>query len=250
MREKVKVDQTPSYRLPEMFASAPHQVEPRPTCFSCFRPQTHCICWLITPFAAHCNILILQHPHERKKYYSTAKLVVKALTNSRLMRGLEFEPGELEKALLGQKAFMLFPSALAQDCEEVALDSDSTVIVIDGTWSEAGKIVTRNPILRSLPYLTFRQTLRSNYRIRKQPKDSYLSTIESIGHMLKINALAAARGTERIPCDPAIYDRLFEGFDQMIEQQLRYFPRMGGNYRKRPGTKVSNATSLTSDAKP
>ena len=210
-------------------------VEPRFTCYSCMRPQTHCVCNLITPFVAHCNILILQHPHERKKYYSTAKLVTKAITNSRLLRGLEFLPGEIESTLSGQRSYLLFPSATAADCKAVYLDSESTVIVIDGTWSEAGKILNRNPFLRSLPCLTFRQELKSNYRIRKQPKDNYLSTIESIAHLLRLNAERPESTNNRSNLNYLLYDRLFEGFDQMVLKQLQYFPRMGGNFKKRQG---------------
>jgi DTW domain-containing protein YfiP len=174
----------------------------------------------VEPFTAHTNILLLQHPHERKKYYSTSKIVTRAITNLRLLRGLEFEPGQIERAVAGHRPYLLFPSRTASDCAAVELDRSSTVIVVDGTWDEAGKIVFRNPQLKDLPCLTFSAPLRSNYRIRKQPRQHYLSTLESIAHLLRINA--AAKG---IPT--ANYDRLLEGFDRMVEQQLQYFPRMG-----------------------
>ena len=46
----------------------------RPTCYRCYRPESHCVCGLVPPFEAHCGLLVLQHPHERRKYYSTARL--------------------------------------------------------------------------------------------------------------------------------------------------------------------------------
>lgn len=196
--------------------------EPRPTCYACFRPTTHCVCTLVEPFTAHTNILLLQHPHERKKYYSTSKIVRRAITNLRLMRGVEFSSGELEGALAGQRPYLLFPSRTAVDCAAVELDTTSTVIVVDGTWDEAGKILFRNPQLHGLPCLTFAAPLRSNYRIRKQPREHYLSTLESIAHLLRINA--SARGLTEATAN---YDRLLEGFDRMVSQQLQYFPRMG-----------------------
>ena len=193
----------------------------RPTCYACLRPSSHCVCSLIAPFTAHCNILIIQHPNEWRKYYSTTKLVARALTNSRVIRGIEFEAETIDQALAGQNGYLLFPSKDAQDCEAVELDRNSTIVVIDGTWAEAGKIVFRNPSLKKLPCLSFRRPLISNYQIRKQPKEGYLSTIESVAHLLKLNAQATGSGIDSKP-----YDTLLSGFSQMVERQLNYFPRV------------------------
>lgn len=187
----------------------------RPMCYHCLRPLTHCFCNVIVPFAAHCKILILQHPHERIKYYATAKMVANALTNSRLIRGIDFLPDELPG--LEDDAYLLYPRSDAVPCEEAALGPNSTVVVLDGTWSEAGKILHRNPKLKALPCLTFQQRLESEYRIRKQPRAGYLSTIESVSYLLKFNALAKSMVEQA-----KLYDRLLYGFNAMIEHQLLY----------------------------
>jgi DTW domain-containing protein YfiP len=148
-------------------------------------------------------------------------MVALAIENSRLIRGLYFDQGVIEKALAGQDAYLLFPGDSAKSCDDVALNDNSTVVVLDGTWSEAGKLLRRNPVLGQLPCLTFSTPILSNYRIRKQPKSHYLSTLESIGHLLIQNARAQGKESE---CEN--YQRLFSGFDLMVEQQLRYFPRM------------------------
>lgn len=194
----------------------------RPTCYACFRPKSHCICGSIKLVEAHCNILILQHPNEYRKYYSTAPLVTKALSNASIVRGIEFPPGEIEAALIGQRAYLLYPSPQAKDCEKIELSKSDTVVVVDGTWDEAGKLVYRNQFLKTLPHLTFNRPLRSNYRIRKQPREHYLSTIESVGHLLQLNAAASGKVQEAQK-----YEHLFEVFDLMVSKQLRYFPRAG-----------------------
>lgn len=193
----------------------------RPTCYSCFRPQSHCVCGYISPITAHCNVLILQHPNERKKYYSTTKLVTKALKNSRMLRGLVFEESLLSDTLRGQQPYLLFPGSSSVDCQQVTLEPHSTIIVVDGTWSEAGKIVNRNPILKTFPRVSFSTNLQSNYRIRKQPRKGYLSTLESIGYLLQMNARAAGKMQEAEQ-----YSVLFDIFDKMVTQQLQHFPRM------------------------
>lgn len=68
----------------------------RPTCYSCFRPKSHCVCGTVSPIEAHCNLLILQHPNEWRKY-STAKLVTKTIVNARTLRGVRL-PGIIEDA--------------------------------------------------------------------------------------------------------------------------------------------------------
>jgi len=165
-------------------------------------------------------VLLLQHPHERRKYYSSAKLLQRGLTNSRLLRGIEFEADFLNRILSGQRPYLLYPAKNALDCETVELKEDCTVIVLDGTWIEARKILFRNPLLKQFPAVSFSRALRSNYRIRKQPKDHYLSTLESVTYLLKLNAEAFGKGQLA-----SRYDSLFEGFSMMVEKQLSYFPR-------------------------
>lgn len=191
--------------------------EGRPMCYKCMRPRTHCVCNLVKQFRAHCNVLIIQHPHERKKYYGTAKIVTSAISNSKLLRGLQFEPAYIEKIMDGQKPYILYPGKDSVDCEDIPLDTGNTIIAIDGTWDEAGKIMHRNPFLKTFPRLTFNRPFRSAYQIRKQPKPNYLSTLESIGHLLKLSA-QSMNDFELVKR----YDSLFEGFQLMIAQQLEY----------------------------
>lgn len=196
---------------------------PRPICYTCFRPCTHCLCEAVTPIVAHCNFLLLQHPHERRKYHATAKLLLRALSNAALIRGIYFEKQQIDAALVGQKPYLLFPSKDAVDATEVKLDRHSTVIVIDGTWAEAGKILYRNQFLKQFQSLSFKAPLRSNFTIRKQPKENCLSTIESVGHLLQLNARAFL--------DHSVaqrYNSLFDIFSKMVDQQLSHFPRMRG----------------------
>jgi DTW domain-containing protein YfiP len=192
----------------------PHSFEPRPMCYECNRPQSHCTCNLIEPFDAHCRILILQHFHERKKYYGTAKLVARGIRNCTLLRGIVFDEAQLE---ITPGTYLLYPSPTAVDVRRVSLGKLDTVIVIDGTWDEAAKILFNNPVLKRLPCLTFDSNLRSMYRIRKQPKPGYLSTIESVAHFLSVSAQAQG-------LDPSLYDRLMNGFNAMVERQLAYVP--------------------------
>ena len=144
---------------------------------------------------------------------------MKAVRNARLVRGLEFDAVEIQQALVGQNVYLLYPGPDAHDCETVELDDSTTVIVVDGTWDEAQKIVYRNPVLREFPKVSFSDTPRSNYRIRRQPKDHCLSTLESMVYFLKRNADANGLSDKSMQ-----YDGLLRAFDSMVEQQLEFWP--------------------------
>lgn len=141
-----------------------------------------------------------------------------------MLRGVEFDETFLEKTLFSSKHYLLYPGRDAVDCEKIDLNNDDTVVVLDGTWSEAGKILYRNPILKKLPKISFNQVIKSEYKIRKQPKERYLSTLESIGHLLKINASSPMQKKKNI--NISNYDALFSIFDEMVTKQLEFFPRM------------------------
>ncbi len=194
--------------------------EARATCYACFRPHSHCVCGFLRPFEAHTNLLLLQHPNEWRKYYSTAKLVKDSILNSELWRGVTFEPEKLSAAIASHETFLLYPGKDAVDCEEVALSHRSLIIVIDGTWDEAQKIVYRNPILHPVQRISFSKPLTSTYRIRKPPKGGYLSTVESIAHLLTLNAVVSGCA-HKIPT----YQGLFEVFNEMVNRQLKHMGR-------------------------
>jgi DTW domain-containing protein YfiP len=178
------------------------------------------LCGYLKPFAAHTNLLLLQHPNEWRKYYSTAKLVRSSISNAELWRGIEFPPEKLQEAIASRETFLLYPGKDAVDCEEVGLSPRSQIIVIDGTWDEAQKIVYRNEVLHSVPRISFKRAIISTYRIRRPPKGGYLSTIESIAHLLILNAVVSGCA-HKIP----IYQGLFELFNEMVNRQLKHMGR-------------------------
>ena len=94
------------------------------------------------------------------------------------------------------------------------------MVVIDGTWDEAQKIVYRNPILHDIPRISFNRPFTSTYRIRRPPKVGYLSTVESVGYLLTLNAVRSGKA-HMIPA----YQGLFRLFDEMISRQLAHMGR-------------------------
>lgn len=80
------------------------------------------------------------------------------------------------------------------------------IIAIDGTWPQAKKLLRECTPLHRLPQVAFTPSDPSRYRIREQPKDFCLSTVEAVHTVL---------GTLGYP-----NDQMLEVFDWMVEYQL------------------------------
>ena len=192
-------------------------IENRPTCWQCIRPESHCHCKLISPFFAQCNTVILQHPREKKRFYSTAKLLQQWIRNCKLVRGIEFDQTDIRDLFPNTKLAVLFPGGNTVPTNAIRLSDATTVIVIDGTWSEAKKIYRKNTWVADLPHMSLSPSLRSRYRIRKQPRLECLSTIEALAHMFIENSSSPKQKT-------AAYINLLEGFDRMVDTHLQSIP--------------------------
>src|SRR6185437_11532742 len=61
-----------------------------------------------------------------------------------------------------------------------------TLVVVDGTWSQARKLVRLNPAMAALPRYAFRPSRPSEYRIRREPSEECVSTLEALIHVLGV----------------------------------------------------------------
>ena len=180
-------------------------------CPRCARPQTHCLCPLIPHLSSHTRVLILQHPDETAHALNTARLAALGLTNAELRVGERFS--ELESELAGREAWLLFPGEGAQSVEQLAAadagdPAARLLIVPDGTWRKARRILHCNPWLAQLPRLSLGEGLVSRYRLRKAPGPGALSTLEAIVHCLNV-----LEGAGR-------FDALLRPFEALIDGQI------------------------------
>lgn len=183
----------------------------RPRCERCQRPQGHCLCGLIAPVQSRTRVLILQHPDEAKHALNTARLAHLGLPNSEL-RCAEVFP-DLAHELSDPKwhSCVLFPGPNAQPIAEFAAlraDKPLRLVVPDGTWRKARKLLYLNPALAALPQVTLAQPGVSRYRLRKAPMAGALSTLEAIVYAL----------TEVEP--QRDFSALLAPFESLIEGQI------------------------------
>ena len=189
----------------------------RPRCEQCLRPVSHCLCAAIQRVSNRTRVLILQHPDEAKHPLNTARLAVLGLERAELLVGERFP--ELDALLAStERALLLFPDdpsvPRTNPVPEVQINSDispsqpSLLIVPDGTWRKARRIVRLNPELSILPRISLPAGEPSTYRVRKAREEAAVSTIEAIERALSI--LEPERD----------FKPLLQPFDALVAQQI------------------------------
>ncbi|WP_331695111.1 DTW domain-containing protein [Pseudomonas sp. ZY71] len=181
----------------------------RPQCPRCLRPQTHCLCPLIPSLDSRTRVLLLQHPSEVNHALNTARLAALGLTNAELIVGEVFEdlPALLNRP--GYRARLLFPADDAQPMQAYGESDEPLLLVVpDGTWRKARKMLHLNPLLGDLPRVTLAEGGVSRYRLRKAPGPGALSTIEAIVQALQTLEPSAS------------FEPLLKPFEALIEGQI------------------------------
>ncbi|MCY1275271.1 DTW domain protein [compost metagenome] len=183
---------------------------PRPSCPRCTRPLDHCLCALIPNLDSRTRLLILQHPSEARHALNTARLAVLGLRNAELWVGERFDGLAPRLVQPGYRACLLFPGEQAQPLNAfAALQSEPLLLVVpDGTWRKARKLLHVNPSLAALPRVSLPEGLTSRYRLRKAPMAGALSTLEAI--VTALNIVEAPRD----------FSALLAPFEALIDGQI------------------------------
>ncbi|ONH52143.1 DTW domain-containing protein YfiP [Pseudomonas cedrina] len=181
----------------------------RPQCARCHRPTSHCLCALIPSLDSRTRVLLLQHPSEVGHALNTARLAALGLNNAQLVVGEVFEDLATLLNLPGYQARLLFPADDAQPLQAYAPEDQPLLLVVpDGTWRKARKLLHLNPLLAALPRVTLDDGGISRYRLRKAPSAGALSTVEAITQALQV--LEA----------PTSFEPLLKPFEALIEGQI------------------------------
>lgn len=174
-------------RPPHAPSPAPLPFTPRATCARCLRPTAFCWCPHLVSLATRTRVVLLQHPRERDVAIGTARMASLCLPNSELHVGVEWgSSAALARALSDPErpAALLYPGDGAVDIVAHPPTGPVTLVVVDGTWSLTRKLVARNPVLANLPRYAFNPPAPSEYRIRREPAEAFVSTLEALVHVL------------------------------------------------------------------
>ncbi len=197
-------------------------------CYGCFRPLNVCFCDRIPSIQNQIPVLIVQHTRERRHAFNSSRIVERALSNSRVIVGYPREIADSQLPLR-PNAGLLYPGKESQLLDELpANDLPSQIVLIDGTWHHAKTFVRDVPALRTLPRYRLAPKQPGQFRIRREPNTTALSTLEAVVAALQV----LEPTTERI-------SELMDAFAAMVDRQLAN-PHMRRHWRvnkkRRAGT--------------
>lgn len=184
---------------------------PRDRCYRCLRPAAHCLCATLPHVPTRTRLVVLQHPHERTHPFGTAKLLRLCVPGCEVHVPCPGFSGTLEHTFaLPEDAVVLFPTPDAPRLDELVRDgAPSTLVAIDGTWGHARGLWRDNRWLHRYRRARLLPSEPSRYRIRKEPRADYVSTLEAVVQALRV-----------LEPDNARLDELITAFDRMIDRQI------------------------------
>lgn len=184
-------------------------------------------------------MVFLQHPRERRVAFGTARMAHLALPNSALHVAADADEHPAVQALSAEpygRTVVLFPSPAALAPEELPAGPPATLLVIDGTWIQARKMLARSAALARCPQIGFVPARPGRYRIRREPAAHCLSTIEAVVEVLG-----------RLEGDPERFRTLLDAFERMVEAQLPYKEARPNPYRRGARRRVPRPDPLAAE---
>lgn len=169
----------------------------RAACARCLRPLATCLCALARPTAHRTEVLVLQHPQERRHPKNSVALLRLSLARCELVVGERFASDALAAMLQrpGRETWLLYPDvpaapALTPVPPTTPPAAMLRLVVIDATWRKSLRMLLEHPALAALPRLTLPAPAPTRYRaIRAARRADQVSTLEAT-----VQALAMLEG--------------------------------------------------------
>jgi DTW domain-containing protein YfiP len=198
----------------------------RAICPRCQRPSAVCFCQQLQAVDNHWPIHILQHPWEARHPIGTAIIAQLSLSHCQRLSSDSEDSEEKIQQLCQQQALLVYPGSDSQPVSDFIGHAPRPLIVIDGTWRKAKRILLESPLLQSLPKISFKAEQASRYQIRKSPNPNALSTLEAIVQVLS----TLEESSEK-------YQPLLTTMEWTIQQQINKMGRetFERNYSKSGG---------------
>jgi DTW domain-containing protein YfiP len=124
---------------------------------------------------------------------SSAKVItIESKERKDYLTGTLDKTPSLQQALSDSSTLILYPGPGAVDIESLPLKEGKarTLIVVDGTWRQAGRVMREKCIADAveagkITRVQFAKAGRSDYKFRKEPKKYCISSLESVAYCLR-----------------------------------------------------------------
>ncbi len=160
----------------------------RPSCPNCHYPLKACLCESIEQIEVSTEIIILQDPSEVGHAKNSVRLLSLVIPQTQVVIGEGADDyAQLQNYLnaCNKPVYLVYPSDESQNAAEESFDKGAVILLLDGTWRKAYKLLQLNPWLLQYPALHLDLESASNYTIRKASRSDSLSTLEAAAMMLK-----------------------------------------------------------------
>ncbi|MGX1113047.1 DTW domain-containing protein YfiP [Pseudoalteromonas sp. MBR-15] len=190
----------------------------RELCSGCGFSVKTCLCNAISIINNKLKIIILRHPSEEKVTKNTAHLLKLGLANCIILSGESEQDFPELASLPTQSTALLYPAdnaIMLDKCTDATLDFKQQLthlVVLDGTWKKAYKMLMLTPSLQHFKAVSFATLPKNKYVIRKAPRADSLSTLEAVAQSLNL--------IEQCNVDP-----LYHLLTALVEKQTQHMPQ-------------------------
>jgi len=197
-------------------------INSREKCYRCYRPKSSCMCEYIDTIDTNTKFVILMHPKEFKKTKNgTGHFTHLSLKNSEIYIGIDFTYHKEINQLINDNnniCYVLYPGDDSIELNKQTIKEDGkniVIFIIDSTWPCSKKILAVSKNIAQLQKISFTHNKLSQFKIKIQPNEYCLSTIESTQVILE---LLNYHNIENI--DSKSLEKFILPFQEMVKYQV------------------------------
>ncbi|NDL63944.1 tRNA-uridine aminocarboxypropyltransferase [Acerihabitans arboris] len=161
-------------------------------CEGCLLPQAVCLCDSILPATSASRFCLIMFDSEPLKPSNTGRLIADILPDTQAFLWSRTEPNPALLSAITDPArqpYVVFPAHNVAPGRRVVRQIDAhgkppLFILLDGTWSEAGKMFRKSPYLADFPILSLTLDTLSAYRLREAHGEGHHCTAEVAATLL------------------------------------------------------------------
>lgn len=174
-------------------------------CVDCRLRQDACVCEFAPTFKDNLAWRLITHSREYQRNSNTGWLLHTFADCRRIVwqRSIPCQQLIHELQQPSYAPILLYPQAQSETSAFIEVDEDTNqplpdnilpaysektplLLLLDGSWQEAQKMVNRSPYLQSLPIVSVIPSTASQYRLRRNQQDGNLATVEVASKFLRI----------------------------------------------------------------
>lgn len=184
-------------------------------CAICRYPLNACLCASVQPISPMTQLVVLQHPSEVEHKKNSVRVLSLVVAETQVYVGeseADFNGLREHLTACNKPIYLVYPSEQSVSVEQQPINPDCVLLLLDGTWRKAFKMLQLNPWLTQYTAVHLAEGYESRYRIRKSSRSDSLSTLEACAYMLSA-------------IDPRLdVQPLMTAFDAMVELRIKAMP--------------------------